>query len=285
MSTLTPIMVRTFGRTGSTLLMQILGSSDQILFEREYPFEHRYLTYVYNMARMIKESPKADDDWSNDVLFQCRSSYIGSMPYGKTGLVDKESLFNYSFVSLWEQYSRSMREVASAEYGRDYYYAEKVPTEVADASNVLLRARNIFLLRDPRDEMVSIMSFNKKRGFHSFGWSENDTDISYAKRMCNNRRFFMQHMLNTPNTERRINVRYEDLITRGHEEVERLSDWAGVTMNLETAMGNAEIRKKHMTSRDSASSVERWRSELSDEVQNIFLKELGQELSNLGYAV
>jgi len=73
----------------------------------------------------------------------------------------------------------------------------------------------------------------------------------------------MQHMLNTPNTERRINVRYEDLITSGHEEVERLSEWAGVTMT----------------------SVERWRSELSDEVQNIFSKELGQELSNLGYAV
>ena len=133
--------------------------------------------------------------------------------------------------------------------------------------------------------MVSIMSFNKKRGFYSFGWSDNDTDVSYAKRMCNNRRFFMQHMLNTPNTERRINVRYEDLITNGHEEVERLSEWAGVSMDLETAMGNVEIQKKHMTSPDSASSVERWRNELSDEVQNIFSKELGQELSNLGYAV
>jgi len=284
-STLTPIMVRTFGRTGSTLLMQILGTSKQIIFEREYPFEHRYLTYVFNMARMTKESPKANDDWNNDVLFQCRSSSIGSMPYGKTGIVDKDSLFKYSFVSLWEQYSRSMREVASAEYGREYFYAEKVPAEVADAANVLLRAKNIFLLRDPRDEMVSIMSFNKKRGFHSFGWTEDDTDVSYAIKMCNNRRFFMQHMLKAPNSERRINIKYEDLIANGHEEVERLSEWAGVPMCLDTAMDNAEIQKRHMTSRDSASSVERWRGELSDEVQGIFSKELGQELSNLGYAV
>jgi len=40
-----------------------------------------------------------------------------------------------------------------------------------------------------------------------------------------------------------------------------------------------------MTSRDSASSVERWRGELSTEAQNIFSSELGEELSNLGYAV
>lgn len=285
MSALTPIMVRTFGRTGSTLLMQILGTSDQILFEKEYPFEHRYLTYVYNSARMIAESPRADDDWNNDVLFQCRSSSIGALPYGITNTLETDKLASYVFVSLWEQFSRSMREVARCEYGQEYFYAEKVPSECADYANEYLGARNIFLLRDPRDEMVSIMSFNKKRGFRSFGWTEQDTDVSYAQKMCSNRRFFMQHMHNAKDGKRRINVRYEDLISKGQEEVERISDWAGVTMSFDTAMSNSEIQSRHMTSKDSASSVERWRSELSKEVQNIFSHELGEELSNLGYAV
>lgn len=285
MSTLTPIMVRTFGRTGSTLLMQILGTSDQILFEKEYPFEHRYLTYAYNMARMVGSSPRSDDEWNNDSLFQCRSDSVGSLPYGVTNLIDKDKLGPYTFVSLWEQFSQSMREVAHCEYGKDYFYAEKVPSECADYANEYLGARNIFLLRDPRDEMVSIMSFNQKRGFRSFGWTEDDTDVSYAQKMCNNRRYFMQHMFKAKDSKRRINVRYEDLISKGQEEVERLSDWAGVKMSFEAAMSNSDIQSRHMTSKDSASSVERWRGELSSEVQNIFSHELGEELNNLGYAV
>jgi len=268
-SILTPIMVRTFGRTGSTLLMQILGTSDQILFEREYPFEHRYLSYVFNLARTIKEPPKTSDAWNNDTLFQCRSDLIGSLPYGKTGLVDKKRLFETCFVSLWENFSLSMKAQSSAEYGNQYFYAEKVPSEV----------------RDPRDEMVSIMSFNQKRGFRSFGWAENDTEVSYARKMCKNRRFFMQHMFKANDSYRRINIRYEDLINKGQEEVERLSEWAGVELSFEKAMNNSEIRDRHMTSRDSASSVERWRGELSLEAQDIFTSELGEELTNLGYAV
>ena len=285
MSVLTPIMVRTFGRTGSTLLMQILGTSDHILFEREYPFEHRYLSYVFNLARTIKEPPKSSESWNNDTLFQCRSELVGSLPYGKTNLVDKQRLFETCFVSLWENFSLSMKEQISAEYGNQYFYAEKVPSEVADASNDFLGGRNIFLLRDPRDEMVSIMSFNQKRGFRSFGWAENDTEVSYAKKMCKNRRFFMQHMFKANDSYRRINVRYEDLINKGQEEVERLSEWTGVDLSFDKAMSNSEIRDRHMTSRDSASSVERWRGELSTEAQNIFSSELGEELSNLGYAV
>ena len=285
MSTLTPIMVRTFGRTGSTLLMQILGTSDQMIFEREYPFEHRYLSYCFNLCRMVSEPPKPDDDWNNDVLFQCRSSKVGGLPYGKTSIVDGNKLQGYAFKALWEQFSLSIREELNCVYGNQYFYAEKVPSQVADAANVLLEARNIFLLRDPRDEMVSIKSFNEKRGFNSFGWAENDTDETYAIKMCRNRRHFMQHMHEAQDTHRRINVRYEDLINNGQQEVERLSEWAGVDMCFETAMGNTDIRSKHMTSKDSASSVERWRNELSSDVQAIFSRELGAELTNLGYSV
>ncbi len=48
-----PILVRTFGCSGSTLLMQILASSQDIVFERRYPFEVRYLTYLTRTAQLI----------------------------------------------------------------------------------------------------------------------------------------------------------------------------------------------------------------------------------------
>lgn len=41
------------GRSGSTLLMALLGSSDAIAFDRVYPFETRYLTYLSQHALLL----------------------------------------------------------------------------------------------------------------------------------------------------------------------------------------------------------------------------------------
>ncbi|MFK7889193.1 MAG: sulfotransferase [Granulosicoccus sp.] len=279
-------MIRTFGRTGSTLLMQILGTDKRVCFERLYPFEQRYLTYAYNMARMIGETPKANStDWNNDVLFQCRAASIGSLPYGRIKAFDREELARRCFVSLWEQFSQAMREHQQLTPDQLAYYAEKVPNQVADHANKYLNARNIFLLRDPRDEMVSIRSFNQKRGFQSFGWLDSDSDISYARKICRNRRQFLQNLLSFDTSHRRIFVRYEDLIKNGEVEVARLSKWLGLPLSMKKATRDKGIQKKHMTSENPGLSVERWKTELSEEVLDIFRAEIGVELKELGYTL
>jgi hypothetical protein len=132
---------------------------------------------------------------------------------------------------------------------------------------------------------VSIRSFNQKRGFHAFGWQEDDTDLSYARKMCRNRRVFMQDILTSESGTSRFHVRYEDLINNGRQEAARLSDWLGVTLDYTRAAKNRKVLELHATSRNPAASVQRWRRELSAEVQALFSEELGNELINLGYAV
>jgi len=44
---LIPILLRSFGRTGTTMLMQLLGSSEKIIFDKEYPYESRLLAYFF----------------------------------------------------------------------------------------------------------------------------------------------------------------------------------------------------------------------------------------------
>lgn len=285
MDNLVPLMVRTFGRTGSTLLMQILGSNKHVCFERNYPFEHRYLTYVYNMARVVGLPAKVDEPWDNDVLFRGKQRMMGCLPYGKIASLDRGRLSQRAFLALWQEFSIEMRETAGIGSGETAYYAEKVPPYVAETVNEALPAKNLFLLRDPRDEMVSIMSFNQKRGFHSFGWLDDDTDVSYAHKMCRNRQQFMQMMINFEGNHRRMYVRYEDLIRQGAHEVERLSEWIGLPLSLKTIEKEKKILAVHMTSKDPSGSVERWRGELSPEVLDIFKSNLGDELNELGYAV
>ena len=144
--------------------MQILGTGKQVCMERQYPFEQRYLTYVYNMSRMVGASPSPESDWNNDVLFQSKSPFIGCLPYGQIDAFDKDALANRCFFSLWTEFSIAMRKTQGIAMDTPALYAEKVPHQVAERANSVLSAKNLFLLRDPRDEMVSIKSFNKKRG-------------------------------------------------------------------------------------------------------------------------
>lgn len=285
MSTLVPVMIRTFGRTGSTLLMQVLGTSDRMCFERRYPFEQRYLTYVHNMARMISLPEKSDAVWNNDTMFMGKGNRVGPLPYSTVEAFDKDELSRNCFKALWREFSASMRKQHGLEEGQKGFYAEKVPRQVADYANSHLLAMNIFLLRDPRDEMVSIKRFNEKRGFNSFGWQQDDSDLSYATRMCKTHHAFLKNLVDFKSDPRRTYVRYEDLIRNGEEEVARLSEWLGSDMSISEANGDKAVRKMHMTSSSADSSVERWKSELSSDVLNVFSRELGTELDSLGYRV
>ncbi len=275
-------MVRTFGRTGSTLLMQLLGSSDRVFFERVYPFEHRYLTYVHNMSR-VAGSPVVDEKvWNNDIMFQGKSNTVGALPYGLIRSLDRKSLQQQTFVALWQAFSENIRRKTGLVSGPGWY-AEKAPSEVATMAVDHLNAKSIYLLRDPRDEMISIKSFNDKRGFNSFGWQDTDTDAVYAARLCENRRKFMQRLIDSATTPREIHVRYEDLILDGKKEAARLSRWLGTPLNIKAAMKDKSVINRHMTSRNPQSSVARWKTEMSDDIQEIFRNKLGSELQNLGY--
>lgn len=285
MTMLTPIMVRTFGRTGSTMLMQILGSQPRVCFERAYSFEHRYLSYAYNLARVASAQPANGDDWNNEVLNRGDSSRIGPLPYKSVEAMDRPRLFDTLFRSVWQGLSTEMR--ASARIGADVpaFYAEKTPYAVAEAATTALGGRNLFLLRDPRDEMVSTRSFNAKRGYCAFDWRPDDSDASYARRLCESRRGFLQHLRTLQTDEQTIAVRYEDLALETEATVRRLGDWLGAPLDPRAARADKRILKRHSTSRDAAASVERWRSELSGEVQAIFATEIGTELAGVGYAV
>ena len=285
MSMLVPVMIRTFGRTGSTLLMQILGTSDKICFERRYPFEQRYLTYAHNMARMVSLQGKSDVLWNNDTMFAGKVNHVGPLPYSTIEAFDREKLSASCFRALWLEFSGAMRETHGLKQNEAAFYAEKVPNQVALSANQDLEARNIFLLRDPRDEMVSIKFFNKKRGRNSFGWQENDSDLSFAKRMCRTHHGFLKNLVAFESNERRTFIRYEDLIRNGEHEVAQLSEWLGTEMSMEKAQSDEMVRKVHMTSMSADKSVERWKDELSQDVLNVFSHELGSELDTLGYQV
>ena len=163
--------------------MHILASADTIHFGRAYPYEVRELTYLYRLAKYTIGGLARPSDWSAEKLILPNPGVIGPYPYAAT----EGSVFSASdcawfklFKGMWQAYSEHARECSSGVR----YYAEKSPHDVVRDISPQMYTKNIFLVRDPRDELVSIREFNKKRGYNGFGWQPQEQEIAYAKRLC-----------------------------------------------------------------------------------------------------
>ena len=283
----TPILIRSFGRSGSTLMMQVLGSSENVLFDREYPFEKRYLTYLHRLSNVVNQPFADNDEWNADVLFESNNSMIGPFPYTETDLFDKNELPGDFLMRLWDGFSYQLIKFNSGKFdnSRPIYYAEKVAQDVCVDINHFTSCKNLFLFRDPRDEFLSIKSFNHKRGFNGFDWSKDDTDESFARKLCSMRRSFMHHLLHIDNDDQRLVVFYERFIENPVGSTKLISDWLGIELSYHLVENQHPMVADHMTSLSVNDSIYRWKSELSSDIQAIFAKELGEELESLGYEV
>ncbi|WP_156035244.1 sulfotransferase [Microbulbifer sp. HZ11] len=281
---ITPIMLRSFGRSGSTLLMQVLGTSSNVIFDREYPFEKRHLTYLHRVAKVASAEAENGDDWNPDTLFDRNLKRVGPIPYVDTSIVDRSKLRTDYLLRLWNGFSSQVisKAAGSVDPSRPLYYAEKVVHDICEDVNQTLEAKNIFLLRDPRDEFLSIKSFNHKRGFKGFGWQENDSDESYALRLCDMRKTFMRHVSNLKSDHRKIFIKYESFMRDPFRFTDEIGDWLDLSLNYGEVLQARDTVSQHITS--EANSI-RWKSELSPRLKKIFSDNIGEELNSLGYEV
>jgi len=280
---LIPILLRSFGRTGTTMLMQLLGSSEKIIFDKQYPYENRLLAYFFRLSSLpFQEKTNLTINWNNDNLLNPKLNIMGPFPF-KTNLIINRRKFKYSFFKdIWKNFSNEIFNLNP----QSIYYAEKVPLDIPIELNEIMYCKNIFLLRDPRDELVSIIKFNEKRKIYAFGWRKDDTPLTFARRMIHARKAFIRHFISLPKyDDRRIKIRYEDMIENMYEESKILSKWLGVELYPDKVIKNLNSHKHHMTSNSPKESIKRWKKLLDKEVLKVFEKELGEELVKVGYDI
>lgn len=282
-----PLLLRSFGRSGTTMMMELLGTNNNILFERTYPFENRYLTYICRLGQLPSLDPeKINSDWNQDSLMIQNTKILGPLPYRNIKLFNKQEFSKKIIGPLWRTISKEMLSSAALNIKEPVYYAEKIPHDIPQIINSAVYTKSIFLFRDPRDEFLSIKSFNTKRGFHAFGWLESDDDYSFAKKLCNSRKNFMKTIFEIPdNDSRRHVVFYENIVQDPNKETSKLSDWLGLPLSWKRVVDEHSQYAHHMTSSDISSSAGRWKNEMDKSLQSVFSELIGPELTNLGYEV
>jgi hypothetical protein len=262
--------------------MSLLAAAPRVAFDRVYPFEHRYLTYLAKLALLLeRQDPNARV--TPHQLYDFADTTFGSYPWDAAGADangpgTRGSPFRttQSLRRLWQAFCE---QVAPAAPGAAFY-AEKVPYWLPPLARECFPAYTIYLFRDPRDIYLSANAFMRKRGRPGFDRSPADTDLDYARTLAHRYLSYFENYFMDRQRQGCLMVKYEEMISRQDELPARLKrEW-----DIDSRWDTSPWLEGHRTTPDLRSSVERWQREpLPAEVDRFLREYLRDAMAHLGY--
>jgi hypothetical protein len=291
---LRPLMVTGPGRSGSTVFMQMLSAHPGVIAWPPFDEEARVATYWIDVLRtlarpdsflrQVAPAGNLNDDWwlgRRDPRPRSLSD-ADMQAWLSCGAV--EDITSFALGRVDELYARL---AARTGHGDAVYFAEKLRNDIVSelAWELYEQAREIVLVRDPRDVLCSILASSRKRGEQPppqdvIGW----IDASFAGRIAAvadswRRRAGQAHLL-----------RYEDLMLDPRPTLAGVLAYLGLeadTPAVDAMLAAAErglpAMERHRTTPDPAASIGRWERELEPRVVEECERVLGDALEMLGY--
>jgi len=229
------------GRTGTTLLMNLLGTSAAVAFDRRYPAEYRVASYLVRMSeRMTEPYDEGRHVGVTDFFFGEQPAW-GPLPF-RSDALDVGHWRPELLRAMWA----SASDALLAERPTARWYAEKLAVDETPLRNARVEVFTIDLVRDPRDVVAS------RRAFLAGGteWWERD-----AERVATELEQRLDELDASPANMR---LRYEDLACNLEETAHELAD----RLDIELSPSDVDRPAHHVTSPTAAASVGRYRSDL-----------------------
>ena len=261
---LTPIMVTTTGRSGSTLLMSEFAANDRIVVAGRYPFEIKQIAYHAAAFRaLVGDADRVRSTDPDTMLAEDRSRTTGSNPFNDAGLFDLAKPNSVLRDYFNEFVPNTLASNASALIAKYYeligasqgkasatHFCEK--TDPGDTCRSGARVffgsvREIVVMRDPRDLLCSAIDFWKLPPAETMRMLASTMPQLAAAA--------------TDSSADTLAIRYEDLVLDGAATRRRLSGF--LDLDVTHAERQAEIPASHLTSTDPIASIGRWRHDLT----------------------
>jgi len=290
---LPPIMVTALGRSGTTMLMHSLAACSDIVVGGAYPYELRFARYWLHAAKVLSDPADPNDGPSLDA-FQHDLRSVPNNPYfsSRSEPAAVAWLAEAQPPLVGELAQRSLDGIygkLASEQGGGRYFAEKFAPSYSQSIAWELygeRAREVFLVRDFRDVLCSILAFNRKRGFEAFGRSESADDLDFVRRLGGAARTLLREW--EERGDHAHLVRYEDLVTEPEAAFGGIGGYLGLDPTAVEAMVAATGESspkldRHKTSADPAASMGRWREDLTPEIAAACEEAFAGPLEAFGY--
>jgi Sulfotransferase family len=294
---MSPVLVTSLGRTGTTLLMGLLSAHPAIVGERTYPYEIFPARYWLHLLRVLGE-PADHAESSHPSTFASDLRRIGHNPFHTVSATNHSELADHLGRSYVERLARFCQEsidefyaaVAAADRKRDaQFFVEKFQPDHLPrlAWELYPRAKEIILVRDFRDLICSVFAFNGKRQTAEFGRDQVASDEDYVRYIG----WGAERLVNAWKSRCTISelVRYEDLATRPAETLKRLLTYLELDPEPETidemvrAAFDHPAVDSHRTSQSVEESIGRWQRELPPSLLPAIREALDEPLSAFGY--
>ena len=232
------------GRTGTTLLMSLLGTSPLIAFDRRYPAEYRIGSYLVRMASQMSERfDERTHVGVTDFFFGPRPSW-GPLPF-RSDALDIDSWRPGLLRAMWASASEGL--LAACPDAR--WYAEKLAVDEGPLREAGVEVFTIDVVRDPRDVLAS------RRSFLAGGSDRWARDAESVADELSER---LDELDARPSN---LRLRYEGLALDLEATAEMLSEH----LEVELFPSDVDRPAQHVTTPSATASVGRWRSDLDED--------------------
>jgi hypothetical protein len=297
---LAPLALTTLGRTGSTLLLTLLSLHPSIAAFRPVAYDSRPFAYWLDAAiamaapgsrlRLLDSAAEANGWWLGQapVAVEALARLDEKTSELLLGGAVEEML--QSAVTCAAQFAQSLAQGETHEqvsYSAEKCWPGHVPRLL---SELCANGKEIFLVRDFRDVLTSILAFNAKRGYAAFGREHVDSDEQFIERLSVDAEALASSW--SERRERSLLVRYEDLVSDLEATLARVFEYLSLESSpasTRSIVDHAQVllettRLQHRTTDRVSASSGRWRTDLSPAMQEACTEAFEGPLRQFGYA-
>ncbi len=297
-----PITVTSPGRSGSTLLMRMLAEHPDIIVHERFPYEQRVCSYWMHFIQVLatpvdtsqaesfefwtdrKRLPPFPCFFLDPVVFGGSVGATVDRWYGSDQVEEFARVAQATVESFYREHASSRKRTTPAFFAEKFAPADHIRSIMWQ---LYPRTREIFLVRDPRDTLVSVRAFDNKRGVGEFAGQLVETDEQLVG-LIRNSMLDLTRLWKSRSQYGAL-VRYEDLIRSPTEQIRAMLDALELdsSANIVDAMvkaGNETTANvnAHKTSPDAVSSIGRWKRDLEPRIQKMCDEEFDGLLDELG---